>query len=310
MLGSNRRLRLAMETKNHILQLNDGYRSTRRTISVICAVALAWSAAQFDLKTISLGFAGSVDLSHASIPLILICAIAYASARCVLEFAMQSVEVRRWRFAQVDFKLSVLLVRATILILAASGLNRSVDTVLYVALAAVIVLVGWEVTVFIGTMVLTPLLIYVCSRQQGYKSTSIASRIFEAMEWSDLIALFVFVVLFVVLGIASLHYEPLRLLWSMPLTPLAIGVFVFACVATVVSMYFQSAWYRKLFASPPTYTAGQRSHDGIIPITFHELPADVWDWYSLPISNERSRKEPPAYESPPNKANKALEPTT
>lgn len=59
-----------------------------------------------------------------------------------LEFAMQSVKVRRWRFAQADFKLSVFLVRATILVLAASGLHRSVSTILYIVLAALGVLVG------------------------------------------------------------------------------------------------------------------------------------------------------------------------
>lgn len=110
---------------------------TLRTKSILCAISLAWSAAQFDLKTLSLGFIGNIDLSRASILLILVCAIAYTAARYVLEFEMQSVEVRRWLLAQADFKMSIFLVRVTILILVASGLSRSVETVVYVVLAAV-----------------------------------------------------------------------------------------------------------------------------------------------------------------------------
>ena len=61
---------------------------------------------------------------------------------------MQSVEVRRWRFAQVDFKLSVFLVRISIVILAASGLYRSVETVLYVVLGALGVLIVSGLAIF------------------------------------------------------------------------------------------------------------------------------------------------------------------
>jgi len=108
-------------------QLSEGYRAARRMNSFFCAIALAWSAAQFDLKTLSTGYVGNIDLSRASIPLIVASIIAYSTVRFVLEFKMQSVEVRRWGYAQTDFKISIYLVRFTILILAASGLSRSHD---------------------------------------------------------------------------------------------------------------------------------------------------------------------------------------
>lgn len=247
-LDSDRSTCVGTETISHTLQLSEGYRSVRRTISILCAIALGWSTAQFDLKAISLGFAGSADLSRASIPVILVCAIAYSMARCVLEFAMQSVEVRRWRYAQADIKLSVFLVQATILILAASGLDRSVDIVLYVALAVLAVLVGATLARFTVMMGLMPLLIYVRSRQ-GRRS--IASRTYESLAWTELIVVLALVVLLVVLGVASLHYEPLRSLWTIPPSALALALFVFACVAIVVSTYLQRAWYEKLFAAPP-----------------------------------------------------------
>lgn len=285
------------ETKSHALQLSEGYRSGRRTTSVLCAVALGWSAAQFDLKTISLGFVGSVDLSRASVPLIFVCAIAYSMARCVLEFAMQSVEVRRWRFAQADIKLSVFLVRATILMLAASGLDRSVDTVLYIALAVLAVLVGTSLAMFLAMMGLMRLLIYVRSRQGR---TSIASRAIESLAWAELIVVLTLVVLLAALGVASLHYEPLRSLWTVPPSATALGFFVFACVAIVVSIYLQRVWYRKLFATPPAFTE-QRSPDGRIQRRYHGHPPDVWDWYSQPISEQQqSPKYPIVRESSPN----------
>jgi hypothetical protein len=46
-------------------QLSEGYRSARRMTSLFCAIALAWSAAQFELKALSLGYFGNIDLSRA-----------------------------------------------------------------------------------------------------------------------------------------------------------------------------------------------------------------------------------------------------
>jgi hypothetical protein len=272
--------------KSPNLQLSEGYRAARRTTSILCALALAWSAAQFDLNTISLGFATSGDLSRASVPLILACAIAYTMARSGLEFAMQSVEVRRWRLAQADFKLSVLLVRAAILVLAASGLDRSVDTVFYILLGALVVLVGSGFALSLGTMVLMPLMIYIRSRQGR---TSIASRAIESLAWAELIVVLALVALLVALGVASLNYEALRVLWTVPPSPLSLWLFVLACVAVVVSMFFQRVWYGKLFATPPAYTE-QRLPNGGIQRTYHNHPPDVWDWYSQPVNDEHPTK--------------------
>jgi hypothetical protein len=278
---------VATESKSSTLQISEGYRAARRTTSILCALALAWSAAQFDLKTISLGFAGSVDLSRASVPLILLCAIAYSSARCGLEFAMQSVEVRRWRLAQSDLELSVFLVRGTLLVLAASGLDRSVDAVFYVLLAALGVLVGSALAIFLGMLALTRLLIYMESR---HRPPSIASRVIESLAWAELIVVATLVALLIALGYASLHYEPMRSLWTVPPSPLALWFFVFACVAIVLSMYFQSVWYGKLFARPPAFTE-RRTPDGKIIRTYHKYPPTVWDWYSQPVTDQQSSND-------------------
>lgn len=274
------------EKKSPTLQLSEGYRATRRMNSILCALALAWSAAQFDLKSLNIGFAGNVDLSRASIPLILFCAIVYTTARYSLEFAMQSVEIRRWRLAQADFKMSIFLVRVTIVFLSASGLNRSVETILYLVLGALGVFTVSGFALFLCMMGLMPLLSYMRIRQGRWSVASMAS---ESLFWAELIVVCLLLIILVALGVASLHYEPLRSLWTLPPSPLALGFFVFVCVAVVASLYLQRVWYGKLFAIPPNFTE-QRLPDGSIQRTYHNNPPDVWDWYSQPVNNEESKK--------------------
>lgn len=266
-------------------QLSEGYRAARRMHSFFCAIALAWSAAQFDLKTISTGYIGNIDLSRASIPLILACVIVYSTVRLVLEFKMQSVEVRRWGYAQTDFKISSYLVRFTILILAASGLSRSVDTVIYLMLAAVSVFLFFFIFLFVGTMVLSFFFITLRNRH-GYHSPAAGAG--TALNWAQLVTVCVLSIIFVALGIASLHYEPLLSLWTRPPSTIAIGVFVFACIIIMLSLLIQYRWYVDLFVIPPNFTETilPNGHKGI---TFHnEIYRPIWEWYSQHVNKEKS----------------------
>ncbi len=88
------------DIKGLSLRLSEGYRAARRLNSILCAITLAWSAAQFDIKTLSMKYIGSNDFSRASIPVILICTIAYTTTRCVLEFAMLQSGKNTYRFYQ------------------------------------------------------------------------------------------------------------------------------------------------------------------------------------------------------------------
>lgn len=288
---------MATNTTNVNLQLSEGYRAARRITSILCALALAWSAAQFDFRTINLSIVGGVDLSRASIPLLLACAIAYTMTRLVLEFAMQPVEVRRWRYAQADFKLSVFLTRATALVLGASELHRSIDTVFYLALGVLGALLAASLAVFLLTMLATPLLVYIRSRQGRM---SVASRAFEALAWAKVVVPGLLIVLLIGAGFASLKYEPLRSLWAVPPTPLALGIFLFTCIMLVASVSFQCVWYRKLFASLPDFTE-ERLPNGRIGIAFIAQPPEVWDWYIQPVVPEKRRDESGAKDPLPNK---------
>jgi len=269
-------------------QLSEGYRAARRMTSFFCGIALAWSAAQFDLKALSVGYFANIDLSRASIPLILACAIAYSTIRFVLEFEMQSVEVRRWGYAQRDFEISFFLVRFTILVLAASGLSRSVETIVYVVLATVGVFLLFLIAWFLGTMGLSFVFITLRNRR-GYHSAAAGAG--EALFWAQLVAVCILSVIFVALGIASLHYPPLLSLWTVPPSPIALGFFVLACIGIMFSLYIQPWWYNKLFVIPLDYTE-QILPDGKKIRTYLIEPyRTIWNWYSQDTSHEKNQKE-------------------
>lgn len=252
------------------LQISDGYRRARRNTSVLCAIALAWATAQIDLKILSVGVAGSVDVSSASIPLILACAIVFAITRCTIEFAMQPESVRRWSLAQADFKLTVFLVRAAALILGAGGLYRSVETVLAVALVVLTVLVGSLVLIAAGTLALTPLRIAIRARQGRHSpGQSPVWAVMEAEAWAALVTVVLVSVLFVALGVASLQYEPLLSLWTTPPSRTAVVVFVLTGIAVVISVYVESIWSRVLFLEETPFTT-TRLPDGTIGVSFRQ----------------------------------------
>ncbi len=266
---------MAAEINPPTLQISDGYRHARRTTSILCAVALAWAAAQVDFKSLNFGPAGSVDLSNASLPLILACAIAFAITRCTIEFAMQPESVRRWPLAQADFNLTVFIVRAAALILGAGGLYRSVETVLAVALVVLIILVASVLLIGAGTLALTPLMISIRARQ-GRQSPggSPIWAIMEAEGWAALVTVVLLSVLFVALGVASLQYKPLLSLWTAPPTPTAVVVFVLTGIAVVISVYVQSIWTRALFLEEAPFTT-ERLPDGTIGLSFRKQPTSV-----------------------------------
>lgn len=238
-----------MNNNSQPLQLTEGYRASRRNNSLACAIALAWAAVQFDLETLSLSSIGSIDLTNATAPLVLAAIVTYTFLRCMIEYAMQPEPVRRWKLAQIDLRLTVFLVRATALSLGASGLYRSLETVLAVAVVALTLFALSIALWFGGIFVLTPLMIAIRKRQCRH---SIASRVIEADAWSRLIVVTFLCVLIIILGAASLYYEPFRLLWPIVLENTAMAIAVFSAIAVVLSIYLGQTWYQKLFALEET----------------------------------------------------------
>jgi len=248
------------------MEITAAYRHARRSTSVLCGIGLARSTAQFELKSLSFGPANSIDLSHASVPIMLACGIVYTLTRCTIEFAMQFDDVRRWRLAQIDFKITVFLVRTTLLMLAAGGLYRSVETIIYIAVAALLLLVGSRFLMFVGMLIFTPLMLYIRARQGRY---SVVAPVFAVVVWSERVIVALIVAVIVAAGVASLRYEPLRSLWIVAPSPLAVTVFVVAAIVVVISWHVEHKWYLKLFAfQPPNICKMSKMPDGTIGVSF------------------------------------------
>ena len=240
-------------TSEHLSTLSIGseYRDSRRITSLFCAIGLGWSGAQFELKSLTLGLSGVVDLTGASIPLILTCGIVYMTAKVIVGYAMQSKEVRRWHLAQVDFKIFLFLVRTTLLMLAAAGLYRSIETFIFVAGGATIVVFGSWLAYGSGVFFLVPLIVAIrrCIGRP-YRSASPVPYVAEASAWSELIVIVLLVALLVAFGLASIEYGPLLPFWTETPDPFAVAVFVVTAIGVVVSYWLQDLGERKLFARP------------------------------------------------------------
>jgi hypothetical protein len=228
------------------LCLSDAYRSSRNKTAIICGVGLAWSAAQFEIKKISLSGIGELDLSGAYIPLLLAFCALYAFTISANEFAMQPKNVRRWKRAGFDFKLSLNLVRVTFLMVAASCLNRSISTAAYIAIFVFLFLTLSILFEFLLTMALIPLLVFIRKRQGRF---NVVSRIIEAEVWSRLIILILVITALVALGFACLYYAPFfNLLWITPPDPILIWAVIAAAVLVAISFKVEEGYLNKLFA--------------------------------------------------------------
>ena len=225
--------------QNH-RNLSDAYRRSRNKVSLFCGIGLTWSAAQFELKKISLGGVGELDLSGASIPLLIAFCILYSFIRCIIEFAMQQKEVRRWRLAGFDFKLTWNLVRGSLLMLAASGLNRSITTTVYVIISVIVFLLLSFLFEIVGMFVLTPLLASIRRRQGRY---SVASTVMAAGGWGRIVPLILTVAALITIAVAILKYPPLY-----KLNPIAIWVFTITAIAVLISFMFETKYMEELFA--------------------------------------------------------------
>ena len=260
---------------NASLVLGAEYRSSRRITSLLCVVGLGWSTAQFEIGALNLTPVGAiVQVSSASIPYMLMLAILYMTIKSVIGFVMQSREVRRWRLAQLDFNLFLFLVRLTLVMLAAGGLHRSVDTFLIVVVGALILVIGSMLALFLGMFLLVPLIMAMRTAiGRPYNSASVAPYIAVASAWSEFIVVLLVSALLIALGFAGLKYDPILALWVERPDPIAMTVLVVTAVAVVNSYWLQSPAETKLFArSVPKLT----KLDGKIGVTFpdREIPTD------------------------------------
>jgi len=204
---------------------------------------------------------------------------------------MQSVEIRRWGYAQADFNISIYLVWLTILMVAVSGISRSVDNVIYIILATV----GIFLIFFFFWLVLMAILafFFISWRNRPGHYHSAAAGAEESLAWAQLVAVCIISILFIALGIAALRYEPLLSLWTTPPRPIAMGFFVLSCIVIMFSIYIQPLWHKDLFVIPEDYVE-ELLPDGTKLIKFNkESYSPIRDWYSQPDGEEKSQGESP-----------------
>lgn len=230
------------------MEISDAYRKARRNTSIFCGISLAWSAAQFDLTALNISAAGKVDLSGASIPTILACVIIYTIVRCTIEFMMQPNEVRRWSLAKIDYRITLNLVRVSLLTIAAATASRSLETVVGVVVAALAFIFSYFVLVMALMFILMPLRMYIRSRQGRI---SAASSAMEATAWSMFIVGVSYLLLFITLGFSAVKKIPYFEL--LPPIPNQISTIIFATTAIIiiVSFFFEGVILKKVFAFVP-----------------------------------------------------------
>ena len=211
-----------------------------------------------------------VDLESGSIPLVLALAIVYMTGKTILGYAMQPKEARRWNLAQTDFRLFLILVRTALLMLAAGGLHRSVDTFVFVAVGVLAIVVGSMLALGLGMMLLVPVIVGIRKvLGRPYRSASPVPYVVEASAWSELIVVVLLVSGLAAFGYSALGQEPLFAFWTAPPEPMVVTVFVVIAIGIVISYWLQSLGETKLFAQP--VPSLKKRPDGTIDVTFPKV---------------------------------------
>jgi hypothetical protein len=260
------------------LELSQGYRSARRLSTVLCAITIAWSSAQVELRTLKLEFAGELDLNAAFIPLLLLASLLYVCARGAVEFAMQAIEVRRWGYAQIDLKISVGLMQFALLALASTGFERSPRAIGLILSFAGLSFLAALASIFCLMVIFVVISVH-RSKRQG-RRRGIAAVVGESIFLATYVSVLALAVTPIVLAIGFHAYSPLRSLLVAP--PTIAGSIVFCAATLMVLFSFACArwWSKKLFAIPPLYVHEVMS-DGTERMYGQSVPPTIWDWYAV-----------------------------
>lgn len=153
------------------MDISAAYRSSRRNVSIVSAIGIAWSASQLNITGLSLGSYGNLA-DGASIPILISVLCLYTMFRCTLEFMMQAKEVRRWPLAKVDYLVTLYLVRFSILALAASTIARTDEMIISLLIASVIGALVYFVMTFFVMLIVMKIILFIMMRSGR---TSVAS---------------------------------------------------------------------------------------------------------------------------------------
>ncbi len=252
------------------MEIATSYRKARRNTSIFCGISIAWSAAQFDLKLLNMGALGKVDISGASIPAIFACAIIYTMVRCTIEFMMQPNEIRRWNLAQIDYKITLNLVRISLLSIAATTAFRSIETVLVVSVAALALFFIFFVLVGILLFVIIPLKKHIRIRQGRILT---AGAIGTAVNLAILIVGILYILFFITLSFPAIKHLPFFDYFPPIQNQTAAIVFAITAIIITVSFFYERIMTDKIFAfEPKTIVVETKLPNGTIGVEFKDNP--------------------------------------
>jgi hypothetical protein len=262
------------------LQLSAGYRSVRRLATVFCAITIAWSSAQVELRTLKLEVAGELDLNGAFLPLLLLAALIYSCARCAVEYGMQSVEVRRWGYAQADFRISLVLMQFALIALGSSGIERSPRAIGILLIAVSLCFVASLASIFVLMMIFTQVSVW--RQRRAGRVRGIAAVVGEALFLATYISVLALTVVPIVLATAF-HFHPgLQSVLIKPPTLAGSVVFCASALMLLFSFACHRWWSTKLFATPPRYVH-EVTAEGEERMYGQNVPPPVWDWRAIPL---------------------------
>tara|TARA_R110000737_G_scaffold351475_1_gene393842 strand:+ start:4466 stop:5263 length:798 start_codon:yes stop_codon:yes gene_type:complete len=249
---------------------SESYRKSRRNLTIACGIGLAWSASQFELKTVSIGLSTKVDFQNASIPIVFFLLITFLFIRCTLEFAMQDKVIRRWSLAAIDYRITINLVRVAMLALSTSLVVRTLDSILWVFLSAFALGLGFALLWFVLFMLIIPIRMYYRGKKGG---TSMIAAIMEAEVVSLRASLILLVGLMVILALGT--YQPLYYLEGSPedIKPIPLSIFYGVAGAILLSIRCEHRMLKKLFLYEPSCIEKvTHLNDGTIKTTYIRNP--------------------------------------
>lgn len=260
-------------------KISDGYRSARNLSTATCAGVLGWSALQFEIKGVQIDIFGSLDLTTASIPLILIALIFYNCFRTTIEFMMQSVEIRRWKYAQLDYKILFWLTIVSLAVLGASAVHRSFETIPY-TLAAWGVLLLAIVPLTIVSYVFTLPVTFLVGKLK--KRKSVASMAMEALAWATAVTLLLYFALIIAGSVAAATWEPISSYWNVKPTSFNLMLFAFSEIFVTYAIFAREGLFIVVFFINPRQILERDSRGKPKIIRIGERPSISEEWYQKP----------------------------
>jgi len=177
-----------------MLETSEGFRKARGKLAIVSAVSIAWGAAQIEIGAFTLAGITSNVTSSNTVFFGLLALLLYFGSRTSLEFAMQEVDVRRWRLAQLDFHLSFILFRVSLLILSVSIVNRD-QSVAFKAISGVLIFFLIFLVVFVAIYFIFSL-VYVTFRT-AVLNGSAATSVFMSMGYSMAISFMIMIIIII-----------------------------------------------------------------------------------------------------------------